>query len=405
MFKFLKIKIVFFASLVSCFILFMIVGTINVLLYNQAVQEMNQVIVEIENNRGKFPENDDFGINGNQFIRYRFFTAEVDKDNNEITNINTINMEEVNPSDVLNISNIILKEKKSLNHLEYNEKSFYYDRYELNDNTFLIIVLDSEARFYEIKLFRESSLQVAIIASGLIIVLLMLISDFIVKPFQENYEFQKRFITNASHELKTPLAIISGNNEMREITFGEDEWTKSSSEEILKLTNLINRLVEMNKQEELDNIIKEKINLSEVIISICKKFEIANTNSSIDFYPDVEKKVYLFTNKNMIEEVINILLDNAEKYTNEPGTIEVLLRKKKSKIEIEVSNPYRKPENININNFFDRFYRGEESHNSSIPGSGIGLSMAKSFVNKLNGNISIEYKKNRLFFKIVLKNK
>ena len=222
-------------------------------------------------------------------------------------------------------------------------------------------------------------------------------------PFMENYRNQRAFITNAGHELKTPIAIISANNELCEMLYGENEWTQSSKEQIQRLTELINRLVVLARFEEQANVTAVNIDFSNIVEKSSKSFKSIAIKGGKNFESDIQKDIFISGDEGALYELINILIDNANKYCDEGGTIGVRLSQhgitfKKAKLVIY--NTYKEGKNIDYSKFFERFYREDQSHNSSISGYGVGLSIARNIINRHKGKIHVTYKNDIIYFNV-----
>ena len=133
-------------------------------------------------------------------------------------------------------------------------------------------------------------------------------------PFMENYRNQRAFITNASHELKTPIAIISANNDFGEMINGENEWTQSTREQIQRLTELINRLVVLARFEEQTNVVTTNINFSDIVDKASKSFKSLALKGGKHFESNIQSNIYISGDESAVYELVNILIDNANKY-------------------------------------------------------------------------------------------
>ena len=229
-------------------------------------------------------------------------------------------------------------------------------------------------------------------------------SGYAIKPYLENYEKQKRFITNAGHELKTPLSIISANNELQELMTGETEWTKSTKDQVERLTHLINQLVTLARLEEQPNIVLERVCFSEIVQDAAEDFKAPIIKDGKTFEMQIASDIYVKAEEKSLFELVTLLVDNANKYCDDKGTVSVKLSRTNGlkKARLEVSNTFKEGTEIDYSRFFDRFYREDESHNNQTSGYGIGLSMAQSIVKIFKGKISVSYKNDAITFKVIL---
>ena len=184
---------------------------------------------------------------------------------------------------------------------------------------------------------------------------------------------------------------------------GENEWTQSTREQIQRLTELINRLVVLARFEEQTNVVTANINLSDIVDKASKSFKSLALKGGKHFESNIQSNIYISGDESAVYELVNILIDNANKYCDDKGTIGVRLSQQGltfKKAKMVVYNTYKDGKNIDYSKFFERFYREDQSHNSSISGYGVGLSIARNIVNRHKGKIHISYKNNIIYFNI-----
>ena len=240
------------------------------------------------------------------------------------------------------------------------------------------------------------------------IVLFFLIITFLsskaIKPFVRNMENQKRFITNASHELKTPVAIISANTEALELVSGKSEWTGNIIKQTKRLTNLINDLVALARVGEIEkeNLKLEDVDISQVTETIAGDFRQVAAERGKTLETHIPPCVHVRTEEKLFGQILGILLDNAVKYCDEKGRVqvEVTTEKKEKGFAIIISNDFAEGKDIDYTKFFERFYRHDISHSSQIKGYGVGLSMAADIVQILDGTIDVSWKEGRISFRL-----
>jgi hypothetical protein len=236
----------------------------------------------------------------------------------------------------------------------------------------------------------------------LLLLLLIGFANRAVAPLARNIESQKMFITNASHELKTPLAIISANTEVLEMTEGKNEWTESTMEQVKRMTELISHLITLSKLQEKDEIVLTDVSISEVTEKVAAEFRILAEQKGLTYETEIAKDRTVKADQGGLRELTSILIDNAVKYCTEGGTVRVALEPKLHGTMLSVANTYPEKEGVDYSKFFERFYREDQSHNSEKKGFGIGLSMAKHFTEMFRGKISVGYKNGMIIFTVVL---
>ena len=245
----------------------------------------------------------------------------------------------------------------------------------------LILFLNCQRELDSFESFLKNSILISFVVIVSVLILVILVSKKVIAPIQETYIKQKQFITGASHELKTPLAIISSNADVLEMEHGDSKWTNNIHNQVERLSSLVNSLVVFSRMEEKDSVERAQFNLTEALKSRIEDFnELANFQKkyiAIDIDPDLN----YYGEKDSIVQLMDILLENAIKYAPEDSDILVYLKKNRKYATLKVSNKadVRKGD---LSKVFDRFYRLDESRNSTIKGYGIGLSMAQLIAEK-----------------------
>ena len=251
------------------------------------------------------------------------------------------------------------------------------------------IFLDVSYEITAFQSFFSSSVKMSLISMTIIVSLLILFSNMLLKPIIESYEKQRRFITDAGHELKTPLAIIEANTDVLEMIHGEDEWTDSIKNQTKRLAALTANLVYLSKMEENPDVKKkETFSFTDVTREVCDSWHTVADAKGKSFTFSVDQGILLKGSRGDISKLLSILFDNAVKYTNEGGSIHTTLTRTQNGTELSVKNTVDSIEEGNLNVLFDRFFRLDSSRNSSTGGFGVGLSLAKSIVMKHKGKIS-----------------
>lgn len=262
-----------------------------------------------------------------------------------------------------------------------------------------VACVDLTVRFSDHKRFMVISIIVSISAYVVLLGLIILASKIVFKPSEDAYRKQKEFITNASHELKTPLTVISTDMEIIELDHGKNEWTESIKDQVKHLTNLTNQLVTLAKLQEdnKDNFPFTEFDFSALLNETYETFKPSFKMSKHKISKDIEDKVMLKGNSFLINELFYILFDNAHKYMKDKGSFSVSLKKDKN-IILDFTNDIDDNSQIDVSKLFDRFYRSPDSKTS---GTGVGLSIVKEIVDTHNGKISAELIDNKINFHIV----
>lgn len=232
---------------------------------------------------------------------------------------------------------------------------------------------------------------------GLVVtfVLVWFFSKQMIQPEIENSKRQRQFITNASHELKTPLAVIRANVELEAMMNGETELSRSTLKQVDHMNGLIQNLVMIARSEEKEDkegMIEE--NVTGLVQESVESFRSAATQENLNLVCQIEDNVHRTINGSKLRQLTTILVDNAIKYCDEGGTITVSLAtiRRGRGLQLEVSNTYAAGATVDYSRFFDRFYREDQSHNIDKGGYGIGLSIAESICKQSGGTIKVEWK-------------
>lgn len=225
------------------------------------------------------------------------------------------------------------------------------------------------------------------------------LSKRIIKPLEENDRKQKQFISDASHELKTPVAIIGTNTELLSREIGNNEWLENIKYENERMGILIKQLLDLSHAEDVI-VSMENINFSRIILGEILAFESFAFEKEKEFIIDIDEDVFLIGNQIQLKQLVSIILDNAIRHSSGKN-ININLKRKNNTIELNfINDSYEIPQE-KLNHIFDRFYRVDEVRNSEDLHYGIGLSIAKAIIEKHGGNIEVLTKNGK--FKLIIK--
>jgi signal transduction histidine kinase len=333
-----------------------------------------------------------------RFMDANVITIRLDKNDNVVEVINHSN-EEVDNTKLIELANDILSSKNLKREyigFLYTEKySYSYfpgNRLIIYDNSFAQSNLNEVLR---------NSLIFFVVLELIFILIAKLISHWISRPVEEAFNKQKEFIADASHELKTPLSVITASAEALEKSPKEKKWLTNIKNESDRMNNLIIDLLDLAKLEN-GNIELSNGNLSKIVELSVLTFEGIAFEKNIKFDYHITDNINMKMNENSIKQLLEILLDNAIKHSKEKGKIEINL-KETNNIELTVSNlgdeiPKGEEEKI-----FERFYRVDKSRNRNDNRYGLGLSIAKNIVTLHNGVIKAYSKNGKTTFQINFK--
>ena len=280
--------------------------------------------------------------------------------------------------------------------------NYRYTKEKKNDGLTYVGFVDIKERLDSFNNFLLLSSLISIGAFSAFFVLVLVGSKIIFKPTEEAYKNQKRFITNASHELKTPLTIISADVDLLEMDNGKSEWSDSIRDQVTRLNEMTNQLVTLSKLEEEDKtrFPFEDFSLNEVCSKAIEAFSSSFKKEDIKFSSNITGNITMYGNKYLIDELIYIFLDNSLQYTggDNKSSYFVVSENSKGKIEFRFSNTIDSNDEVDVKQIMERFYR---SPSNKKEGSGVGLSIAQEIINLHNGSIKIDKNNNTISFVIV----
>ncbi len=328
----------------------------------------------------------------------RFFTVDFDKNGNPVkTGTNHIAMIDESKAEAY--------AKTALNsNSEYGYFDGFSYKVKKTETGFLVVCMDVEAQLADSRRIGNIALMLTIAGSALAYIFIRIISKRMIQPEIRAAERQKQFITNASHELKTPLAVIRANTELEMMMHGEDEWNKSTMNQVDRMTELIGNLVTIAKAEESINEDElSEVDVTKAVSESADTFAPVARQNGKKLERAIDDNVIMTAAEAHITQLTALLLDNAIKYCDDNGTVKIFLSQKNKGIKLSVTNNYAEGEGKDYSKFFDRFYRDDESHNIDKGGYGIGLSIAESIVKKYRGKIDVSWKDGIIDFTCNLK--
>lgn len=248
------------------------------------------------------------------------------------------------------------------------------------------------------------SLVIAFFSLCLVFLLILLFSRKAIRPYEKNLEQQKRFITDAGHELKTPLTSIAASADILAMEYGEDEWVETIQKQTERLSVLVRDLVALSRMDEEKPFpVKTKFSASQTAWETAEPFAARARAGGKTFTLQIQEGIDLLGDQDSFQKLLSILLDNAVRYSGNGGWIRLKLYCSRHKLCVEASNSCCLPKDIDLSRLFDRFYRPDASRSVHTGGSGIGLAMARSIVENHGGTISAQYQgEESILFRAVL---
>lgn len=273
---------------------------------------------------------------------------------------------------------------------------FYYRKTVDEEGFTTLVIMDSSYVIFMRMRLLYASIAVGAVSVLTALLLVIRLSGRMILPEIENSRRQLQFLTNVSHELKTPLAVIRSNAEIEELKKGESEWMQSTIRQVDRMSGLIKNLVMITKTRETeDSSPATEVNFSRIVSQTAKEYSAMAESTEKTLLQRIEEGIEKPLDESRLRQLIVILLDNAVKYCDTGGEITVTLKrlkKGKNHVRLIISNTYAEGDHIDYTRFFDRFYREDTSHNIDTGGYGIGLSIAQSLCVQLGGGISVQWK-------------
>lgn len=404
-------------------VLAVIIGTLNLVSYHNMVEKADNILILLTENNAMFPEMPQGGfesveppegdmerwnpkykdgmkkgmmngtmgsmINGAMQdmspetpFETRFFSVRLDDEGNLVA-VDTGKIAAVATEDAVAFAKEIWESG--------HKKGFYNTyRYKVTSQADgnMIVFIDRSRELASFFTLAATSISVAVLGLTAVFVLVVIFSKMVFRPVAASYEKQKRFITDAGHELKTPLTIISANVEVLEMMQEENEWTRNIRNQVSRTNTLVEQLVALSRMDE-ENALQasEKFSLSEAVSETAELFRTLATNKEKRLEIMVEGEYTYSGDEKMLRQLVSLLVDNAVKYSSEKGIIKVTLQQRGRRYYLTVWNTVEEIQKGNLDILFERFYRLDSSRNSKTGGTGIGLSIVKSIAEAHRGKV------------------
>lgn len=277
---------------------------------------------------------------------------------------------------------------------------------DVQDDETTYVFVDCSRELTSFHSFLSASVAISCIGWLAVLAIVTVASGAVIRPMVESYSKQKRFITDASHEIKTPLAVIDAANEVQEIEGGESEWTQSIHEQVARLTALTERLVFLARMDEGSaGFTMTSIDLSEAVDKAAAPFESVAVSRGKRLSTSIASGVRAHADAAAVAQVVELLLDNATRYASEGSVIELSLRavsrgQGKGVAELAVSNAVDELLEGDLDRLFDRFYRADVSRSSKTGGSGVGLSVVRAIAEAHGGSATVSGHDHQIAFTV-----
>lgn len=400
MIKILQRKFIVTAMTAISVLLILLLGTINIINIVSVGKQIDANLEMISQNEGNpdnipmapgdMPPRKPYGMKNDYdtFMSSNFFVVRFDRNGDIVY------------TDVSRISFVSEQEAKDLAEKVYtqNDLSGKIDsfKYMVRDSRMgigkVVVFLDTSGDIYSYIRVLFLSATIGISCWLFMLLFVILLSRRAIRPIAENIERQKQFVTNAGHEIKTPIAIIQSNTEAMELYNGENKWSKNIKEQTVRLNELMKSLLTLARMDESGaDLILSDCSISQLLMDNTECFKETLELRGITLRTSIQPTVSFRADKEHITQLISVLMDNAVKYTNDNGSIFVSLEGNDKRIKLQFKNTCQQLPPVPPDKLFDRFYRADEARTQKNGGYGIGLSVAQSITESYKGRISAEY--------------
>lgn len=312
-----------------------------------------------------------------------FFVVMADKDGNYLASLNNEELTEATAQSY--ITRILKSDEESglLDKLQY---------YTLEkENGTIMVFTDKSAELDTLDQLTRTTILIGVISMIVLSILTLFISKKSIQPIKTAFEKQKQFISDASHELKTPLTIISANADVLSDEIGDNKWLDYIKSQADRMNVLVNDLLNLTRLENnTSDFICAKFNLSKAIENTALPFECQAFEQNKVFDIDIQDELYITGSERHIKQMAAIFIDNALKYSDEGGTVRITLRAQGDKKILSVFNTGSGVREDEKDKIFERFYRSDDSRARTTGGYGLGLSIAKSIIDKHKFKVTVD---------------
>lgn len=412
MIKKLRMKFIgiFMGSLVL--VLALLMGLLNFFNYQGMVNSADMLLDVLAENDGAFPkpqapEKIPEGLPA-EFFGYLDFSPETPYE----TRFFVVRLNENGQAETVDTGKIAAVDKETA--VSYGEKAWgkgtvrgfisqYRYRQKETEKGCLIVFLDGSRLIGTAKSVLLTSMGVSMFGIFLVFILILVLSGRVMKPVYESNEKQRRFITDAGHEIKTPLTIINADMDVLGMEIGDNEWLEDIRKQTQRLTVLTNDLIYLARMEEENKQIQMiELPFSDLVEETAQSFQAVAIVERKNFSLKITPMLMLKGDEKALRKLVTILLDNAVKYSNENGNISVNLEKTGRMVKLSVTNTVEGISKETLSHLFERFYRADTSRNSRKSGYGIGLSIAEAIVLAHRGEIKASSKDGKILNMTVL---
>ena len=377
-------------------VILLLLGSINLLKYHNTAKRADEMLRYLSDNTGRFPDSKrppgkremttkPAGMNEDTGFKTRFFVVWLDEHGNAVR-VNTGRIAAVSSEEAVSYGQCVARGGTSRGY-----QGHYRYRVLTQDSGSMVIFLDCSTERSSDRFFLLLSCAIGAVAFAAVSCIAALFSRRAIRPIEEAMEKQQQFLEDASHELKTPLAIISANNDVLELTVGTSQWSDSIRNQVSRMDGLLQSMLALTKLDaQRPELHMELLDFSSLISQAAESFDVLANANQVSLSLQVAPGAFVTGDADSLRQLVSILMENAIKYAGPGGKVVVHLDKQGKSLCLWVENTCTELPTGNLNRLFDRFYRADTSRSRETGGYGIGLSIAKSICLAHHAKISAE---------------
>lgn len=396
MIKTLRIKFVVVSMLSLILVLTVIMGTLYVLNYRRITRDADNLLSILLDNNGTFPKPDSQKADGPDQERpkqeispeapyaTRYFTVRLSTEDGSVLSVDTGKIAAVDESQASDYAARLWISGKSQGFVD----TYRYGVREGSDET-LYAFLDCRQDLSTFRSFLISGGLICFLGLASVLVLLIFFSGRVVAPVAESYARQKCFITDAGHEIKTPITIIDADAEVLTAEIGDNEWVRDIQAQTRRLASLTQDLIYLSRMEEgANSMTMIDFPFSDMVSETVSSFHAPAMTGNKQLHVQIRPMISIRGDEKALRQLVTVLMDNALKYCPEHGDIYVHLEHYGKNVQLTITNTASNISRNQLPHLFERFYRGDASHSSQTKGYGIGLSIARAVTAAHRGRIA-----------------
>ena len=396
----LQKKFIIIAVLSVFIVLLILIGTINIINYRNMVTEADSTLEILAAYKGYFPmqfrnmfRTDPQGWEGTGSLGHRSMTAELPyqtryftaffNSDGKLYHINMENIASIDGSGAITLAQKTFETGK----VKGFAGDYRFSRCSIDDE-YMLIFLNIHRETETVRSFLLASAAISFVGLLAVTLLLTVLSGRIVKPIADSYEKQKQFITDAGHELKTPITIINADADVLETEIEQNEWLDDIRKQTDRLASLTSDLIYLSKMaEDGSGLTTTDFSISDLVSGTVQSFQAVALSQEKTLATEIQPGLIMTGDEKSIGKLVSILLDNACKYSPEGGKISASLERTGKTLLLTVFNTAENITPGSADMLFERFYRADSSRNSESGGFGLGLAVAKAVTEAHKGKI------------------